>query len=49
MNTFQLFLLISNLTTSAYFHRFQLFWSQRVQLFQEIPAVNFGVSNFYTF
>jgi len=38
-----------NLINSAYFHQFQLFWSQNVQLFQEILAFTFGVSNFYTF
>ena len=37
------------LTTSAYFHRFQPFWYQNVQLLQEIYVMTFGVYNFYTF
>jgi len=38
-----------NLTTFAYFHRFQLFWYWNIQLFQEILGLTFNVSNFYTF
>jgi len=37
------------LTNPAYFHRFQQFWSQSVQLVQEMAAMTFGISDFYTF
>ena len=37
------------LTTPAYFHWIQQFWYQNVQLVQEIYAISFGISHFYTF
>ena len=37
------------LTPPAYFHRFLQFWYPSVQLLQEMCALCFGISHFYTF